>query len=33
MNFLNHFPTRLGSPRDQQVRAIEFVEDTELRVD
>lgn len=33
MTILNHFPSRLGTPRDQQIKAIEFVEDTELRVD
>ena len=31
MTILNHFPTRLGSPRDQQVRAIEFVEKSTKR--
>lgn len=33
MTFLKHFPSQLGTPRDQQVQAIEGLEDTELRVD
>lgn len=31
MTFLKHFPSRLGTPRDQQVRAIEFVEKSKKR--